>query len=87
MWAVFKNREGGRIIMADCECLATCIFFNDKMADMPSMANIIKQRYCRGSSTHCARHMVFRNLGSAAVPADLYPSQVERAEELLAAAH
>ena len=78
--------ECGRVKMTDCECLTTCIFFNDKMADMPSMANIIKQRYCRGSSTHCARHMIFRNLGKEAVPADLYPSQVERAEELLAAA-
>jgi len=72
--------------MADCECLAGCLFFNDQMAEMPSMSNIIKERYCRGSSTHCARHMVFRTLGKAAVPTDLYPSQVERAEAQIAAA-
>ncbi|MHB1341506.1 MAG: hypothetical protein ACYC77_06830 [Coriobacteriia bacterium] len=71
--------------MADCECLAGCLFFNDQMADMPSMSSIIKQRYCRGSSTHCARHIVFRTLGKGAVPRDLYPSQVEQAEALIAA--
>jgi hypothetical protein len=70
--------------MADCECLPKCIFFNDQMAEMPAMSDIIKQRYCRDSNTHCARHMVFRVFGSAAVPSDLYPSQVDRAEQILA---
>jgi hypothetical protein len=56
------------------------------MAEMPSMAEIIKQRYCRGSNVHCARHMVFRTLGRPAIPKDLYPSQVERAEEIIDAA-
>jgi hypothetical protein len=69
--------------MADCECLATCPFFNDQMADMPSMSGIIKTRYCTGSNVHCARHMVFRTLGRDAVPKDLYPSQVERAQEVI----
>lgn len=68
--------------MADCEISPTCVFFNDQMADMPSMANIIKDRYCRGSNTMCARHMVFRVLGREAVPTDLYPSQVERADQI-----
>ncbi len=71
--------------MADCECLSACPFFNDQMAEMPSMSNIIKQRYCRGSNTQCARHMVFRTLGRERIPVDLYPSQTERAEELVAA--
>lgn len=70
--------------MSECECLGTCPFFNDQMAEMPSMSNIIKERYCRGSNAHCARHMVFRVLGKDAVPKDLYPSQVERADEVLA---
>ncbi len=71
--------------MADCECLASCIFFNDQMADMPTMSDIIKQRYCRGSNSQCARHMIFRTLGRPSIPADLYPSQIERAEEIVAA--
>ncbi|MRS13078.1 MAG: hypothetical protein EG823_08415 [Actinobacteria bacterium] len=69
--------------MADCELLETCIFFNDQMAEMPSMSNIIKERYCRGSNTLCARHMVFRMINREAVPPDLYPSQIERADEIV----
>jgi len=69
--------------MADCELLTTCIFFNDHMTEMPTMSTIMKQRYCKGSNSQCARYMVFRNLGREAVPGDLYPSQAERAEEIL----
>ncbi len=68
--------------MADCELLDTCPFFNDQMAEMPSMSNIIKERYCRGSNTLCARHMIFRVKGREYIPADLFPSQVERADEI-----
>jgi hypothetical protein len=69
--------------VADCKRLLTCPFFNDQMADMPSMANIIKQRYCRGDSSQCARYMVAEVLGREGVPADLYPSQVDRAKAIL----
>lgn len=69
--------------MPDCELIVNCAFFNDEMADMPSMSSIIKDRYCKGSNVMCARHMVYRVRGRDEVPADLYPSQVERADEIL----
>lgn len=69
----------------DCQCLPACPFFNDQMAEMPSMAHIIKNRYCRDDNSQCARFMVFSALGREAVPIDLYPSQVERAKEILGA--
>jgi hypothetical protein len=71
---------------SDCECLAGCPFFNDKMADMPGTAEQLKQHYCKGDSSRCARHMVFERLGKPAVPPDLYPDMVERAEQILAVA-
>ncbi len=71
--------------MADCECLPKCPFFHDKMANMPAMASIMKKRYCLGDSTYCARHTVFKSLGREAVPMDLFPSQLERATQLIAA--
>lgn len=74
------SSDGGWIIVADCELLATCIFFNDKMSDMPTMAAVVKGRYCTGDNADCARHMVAIALGREAVPVDLYPSQTERAE-------
>jgi len=70
--------------MADCELTETCIFFNDKMADMPVMADIYKDRYCRGAKSECARYLVFSTIGRENVPIDLYPNQRERAEAIVA---
>jgi hypothetical protein len=72
--------------MAECICLPTCAFFNDKMGNMPATAAMMKTRYCLGDSSQCARHMVFSVLGREAVPATLYPAQVDRAREILAGA-
>ena len=69
--------------MADCECLTSCIFFNDKMANMPSTAENIKHTYCRREYDKCARHMVFRALGRPKVPDDLFPNQIEKAQEII----
>lgn len=70
--------------MSDCECLATCPFFNDKMANMPSMAEMLKTRYCKGDWQMCARHRVFEALGKSEVPSDLFPNQDDMATQLLA---
>ena len=69
--------------MAQCECVPGCIFFNDKMAQMPIVADRMKQRYCLGDNDHCARHMVMKKLGKQSVPPDLYPSQIERASAII----
>ncbi|HUI31294.1 MAG TPA: hypothetical protein VLX91_13880 [Candidatus Acidoferrales bacterium] len=70
--------------MADCECLAGCPFFNDKMADMPGLTTLYKRSYCQGGEfAQCARYMVFKALGKPSVPADLFPNQVERAKALI----
>lgn len=70
--------------MSDCELLEKCIFFNDKMANMPSTAQVIKRKYCTGDSSECARYMVCKALGRERVPADLFPNQVEKAREVIA---
>jgi hypothetical protein len=71
--------------MADCECLPKCIFFHDKMENMPAMADIYKHRYCREDNSLCARYKVFRALGREAVPSDLFPNELDRAMHLLSA--
>ena len=70
--------------MADCECLAGCMFFNDKMQTMPAAANLLKKRLCQVNNANCARHMVLIALGKQNVPADLSPNQTERATTLIA---
>lgn len=69
--------------MSDCICLPRCPFFNDKMANMPGTAAIIKKNYCQGDNSNCARYMVFKSLGREAVPIDLYPNQVTRAKTII----
>ena len=72
--------------MANCDCLAACPFFNDRMKDMEGTANLFKARYCQGDFMRCARHLIKEALGKPAVPADLYPNQQERAQQVIAAA-
>ncbi len=70
--------------MADCECLARCLFFNDKLSDMPVTASTIKTQLCKGTNSRCARYMVFKALGRGGVPTDLYPSHTKRAKQIIA---
>jgi len=70
--------------MAECTCLAKCIFFNDRMSGKPATAELMKKQYCLSDNSACARYMVFKAKGSTAVPSDLFPSQIDRAKELLA---
>jgi len=69
--------------MADCECLPKCLFFNDKMQNMPAAASLLKKRLCQGDNSRCARHMVLTALGREKVPPDLSPNQVDRAVVLI----
>lgn len=71
--------------MPDCECLQRCPFFNDKMPNMPTIANLYKQRLCKGDFAKCARYMVFKGKGREQVPGDLFPDHVVRAKQILEA--
>jgi hypothetical protein len=75
--------RGEGVVMADCELLQGCLFFNDKMANMPSTAEVIKLRYCRGDNAECARYMIFRALGRGKVPEGLFPNQVTEAVKII----
>jgi len=70
--------------MAECECLAGCPFFNDKMKGLESVREMMKHRYCLGNKLQCARYMVFKALGKPLVPTDLIPNEVDRARQIIA---
>ncbi len=70
--------------MADCQCLPKCPFFNDRMKNMPSMANVYKKNYCRGNNSECARFMVFSALGREKVPLTLFPNMIDEAKRIIA---
>jgi hypothetical protein len=73
--------------VADCESLPRCVFFNNKMSNMPASAELLKQQYCKNRFSTCARYLVMKSLGPEAVPADLFPGQKEMAEEIIRQAH
>ncbi|MDY6986964.1 MAG: hypothetical protein SWQ30_02810 [Thermodesulfobacteriota bacterium] len=70
--------------MADCELLSKCLFFNDQLANMPDMADLMKEKYCRGDNSMCARYKVFAALGEAKVPPGLYPIDRRKADQIIA---
>ena len=71
--------------MTQCECLPKCPFFHNKMANRPATSEFMKKKYCLSDNSKCARYMVFKNLGRSNVPTDLFPMQIDRAEELISA--
>ncbi len=69
--------------MAKCEFLQTCPFFNDVMANMPTSAMMMKEKYCEKGLEQCARFTIAKTLGKLAVPADLFPHQKDRAKDII----
>ena len=70
--------------MPDCELLKTCPYFKDSlMEEFDVVAEMRRQKYCRGDNSICARYMVFKALGRENVPKDLIPSQAQEAKELI----
>lgn len=68
-----------------CSLIEGCIFFNDKMTNMPSMAAMYKDRYCQDSFETCARYEVFKAVGRENVPRDLYPNETAKVSDILGA--
>ena len=66
-----------------CELLENCIFFNDKMKDMPAMSELYKRQYCQDDFAACARHRVATALGAEKVPSDLFPNQASRVSVII----
>lgn len=67
----------------ECPFLKTCIFFQGKMQNMPTTANIMKKRYCLEDNSKCARFMIANSPGRQKVPTDLLPNRQDRAEKTI----
>jgi hypothetical protein len=70
--------------MPDCPNLAKCPFFNDKLANKPATAEMMKKSFCKGDHVACARWIVCQKLGGPQVPGDLFPSMADRAKAIIA---
>jgi diadenosine tetraphosphate (Ap4A) HIT family hydrolase len=69
--------------MTDCEVIAGCPFFNDKLPNMPSLSAWLKIQYCQSKYPECARYRVRQALGGGKVPSDLFPNESIRAENII----
>ena len=70
--------------MAECENLNKCPFFNDRLDNMPSIANMLKKNYCHGNKEECARYMVSTKLGKEKVTTNLFPNMRDEALSIIA---
>lgn len=69
--------------MPNCEFLEKCSFFNDKMQNMPSAADMMKEMYCQLNYKECARYMIFVALGKEKLPSNLFPGDRVKARVIL----
>ncbi|TLM78828.1 MAG: iron-containing alcohol dehydrogenase [Actinobacteria bacterium] len=69
--------------MSDCECIGMCRFFEDNAGRFGPVEPILKLNLCHNEGTECARHVVFAIAGKGAVPADLYPNDLQGAARIL----
>lgn len=65
-----------------CPMISGCAFFNDRMANMPSIANSFKKQYCNGDYQKCARYIVKQATGVA--HPTLMPNKSEGLDAIIA---
>ena len=68
--------------MKSCEFLKECRFINVMLKDMPATSKTIKELYCSWNCASCARYKVTTALGGENVPADLFPGDARRADDI-----
>ena len=77
-----KQRKGEHR-MNECEMLSRCSFFDDQMSRTPCHAVLFKSLYCNGNNKICARYLLLKVLGAAAIPADLFPNHEQRGRAII----
>jgi hypothetical protein len=63
-------------IMANCNLLSSCFFYNNELAEMPCTYRFLMNKYCYGDFAKCARFVYSRNFGRSDVPKSLFPNEV-----------
>jgi hypothetical protein len=78
-----RKKSGGLralgLLMAECEVLSICPFFNEMIPDIPAVTEGLKMIYCLGDNSECARHMIIKELGAEGVPRTMFPNEQDKA--------
>ena len=68
--------------MPECQYMPVCPFFCVEVGYSPQLLQSMKQQYCFGDKTHCARLLAIDIVAIDDVPDDLLPSDIERLDGL-----
>ena len=69
--------------MNTCEFLSSCILYNDLKERGSVILKHIKEDYCDGGYSECARFIVSKNHGPNRVSRDLFPEDMQEACKML----
>ncbi|MCD6116541.1 hypothetical protein J7K93_05975 [bacterium] len=72
-----------RRIMAKCEFIDRCPFFNKMITTGGTLDKMYKEQFCNGTYEMCARHKIASVLGKEKVPVNIYPNMFDQAEALI----
>lgn len=67
-----------------CEKLAACPFYNEKMPIDSGLGAMYRKKYCENDMEGCARFMVSTAVGKEHVTNSLYPNMVDQAKQIIA---
>lgn len=73
----------GECIMATCEKLEKCPFYQGKMDINKGIGSMYRQKYCEGDKTLCARYKIATQLGPEFVTNNIYPNMDQLADKML----
>lgn len=62
--------------MNHCELRNSCFFFNDQVMAVPQTRGYMRDQYCNGNYTQCARYKIARKCGTSEVPTYIYPDDL-----------
>jgi len=68
-----------------CEWTDICPFFGCEVGFSPDLNRTMRERYCLGDNSECARMEIFDLLPMTRIPEDLIPSDRVRVAELVKA--
>lgn len=68
-------------MLAECERLQICTFISDWLAKMPIIGERMRESFCFGDKTKCARYQVA--MAGREVPGDLFPNDTAKAREII----
>ena len=80
MGPVSENPRGP---MSPCPFQDDCLLFERTLAQQPAVSAVYRKLYCEEAVSACARLLVRRELGEAAVPPGLFPSETDKARALI----